>query len=99
MLISRNIIVGELRTSMRLEPEFWSALNDIAERENVSIDQLFTVIDTDLRNLGRTAATRVFVASYFSAERAIKHGTQDEQPQVSEAAYQALSQTPRYALD
>ena len=87
MLVNRNITVGALRTSVRLEPEFWTALNDIAEREKVSIDQLCTVIDAQFEGLGRTAAIRVFIASYFSAEQTTKYATQNERPQVCESVY------------
>jgi predicted DNA-binding ribbon-helix-helix protein len=66
MLINRNITVGRLRTSVRLEPEFWDALSDIAARERVSVDRLCTIIDANVGELGRTAAIRVFIASYFA---------------------------------
>ena len=67
MLVNRNITVGDLRTSVRLEPEFWSALSDISVREKLRVDQLCTLIDAHLGELGRTAAIRVFIASYFAA--------------------------------
>ncbi len=40
MLVNRNITMGSLRTSMRLEPEFWAALTEISAREKLDIDQL-----------------------------------------------------------
>ena len=70
MLVNRNITVGDLRTSVRLEPEFWSALSDISVREKLRVDQLCTLIDAHLGELGRTAAIRVFIASYFAAQKA-----------------------------
>lgn len=69
MLINRNITVGQLRTSVRLEPEFWDALADIASRERVSIDRICTLVDAHTGDLGRTAAIRVFIASYFASVR------------------------------
>ncbi|MBT5571783.1 MAG: ribbon-helix-helix domain-containing protein [Alphaproteobacteria bacterium] len=98
MLINRNITVGELRTSVRLEPEFWSALVDIAKREKASIDQLCTLIDAHLGDLGRTAAIRVFIASYFAAEQATRNATQYEPTLVNGAVYQTPSHHPRHAL-
>lgn len=68
MLVNRNITVGSLRTSVRLEPEFWTALTDIAAREKLDVDQLCTIIDGHLGDLGRTAGIRVFIASYYAAE-------------------------------
>ena len=98
MLINRNMTVGALRTSVRLEPEFWSALIDIAKREKVSIDQLCTVIDAHLGDLGRTAAIRVFIASYFAEEQATRNATQYQPSLMPGTVYQTPSQTPRHAL-
>lgn len=64
MLINRNITVGRHRTSIRLEPEFWERLATIAQRENVTIDELCTDIDRGAGGLSRTAAIRVFITDY-----------------------------------
>ena len=73
-LVNRNIIVDGHRTSIRLEPAMWVALNKIAERENMTIHQLGTRIDR-LRdaNCGLTAAIRVFLLAYFQ-EAATEEG-------------------------
>ncbi len=68
MLVNRNITVGSLRTSLCLEPEFWTALLEISAREKLDIDQLCTMIDGHLDELGRTAGIRVFIASYYAAD-------------------------------
>ena len=65
MLINRNITVNGHRTSIRLEPEFWAGLTDIAQRENLTIDELCTEVDRDAGGLSRTAAIRVFITSYM----------------------------------
>ena len=65
MLINRNITVNGHRTSVRLEPEFWAGLSDIAKREKLSVDQLCGDIDRGAGALSRTAAIRVFIASYM----------------------------------
>lgn len=39
-LISRNITVRGHRTSIRLEPEMWDALKDIAHREGTTIHNI-----------------------------------------------------------
>lgn len=72
MLVNRNITVGSLRTSVRLEPQFWEALSDIAARERLTTDRLCTIIDANAGELGRTAAIRVFIASYFAEIRTRK---------------------------
>lgn len=58
MLIIRNITVDGFHTTIRLEPEFWAGLADIAQRENVTIDELCTEIDCGAGKLSRTAAVR-----------------------------------------
>lgn len=87
MLVNRNITVGTLRTSVRLEPEFWAALTDISTRENMSIDQLCTLIDGHLGDMGRTAAIRVFIASYFAADQASRKAAQFERLQSGKATF------------
>jgi predicted DNA-binding ribbon-helix-helix protein len=69
MLVNRNIEVGLLRTSVRLEPKFWEALSDIAARERLTVDRICTIIEANAGFLGRTAAIRVFIASYFAEIR------------------------------
>lgn len=66
MLINGNIKVGGHRTSIRLEPEIWAALADIAQRENLTVSQLCTEIDRGAGELSRTAAIRVFVVCYMT---------------------------------
>jgi predicted DNA-binding ribbon-helix-helix protein len=67
-LVSRNITVIGRRTSVRLEPEMWTALREIARRENCKIHDICSLIqmrknpDTSL-----TAAIRVFLMLYYRA--------------------------------
>ncbi len=69
MLINRNITVGTHRTSVRLEPEFWAGLADIAEHDGITIDRLCTDIDRGAGELSRTAAIRVFVTGFYARMR------------------------------
>jgi predicted DNA-binding ribbon-helix-helix protein len=52
-LVSRNVVVADHRTSVRLEPELWDALADIARRERLSLNELCTRIGA--RRLARLA--------------------------------------------
>ncbi len=67
-LVSRNITVLGRRTSVRLEPEMWSSLRDIAKREQCKTHDICSLIqlrknpDTSL-----TAAIRVFIMLYYRA--------------------------------
>jgi predicted DNA-binding ribbon-helix-helix protein len=67
-LVSRNITVRGRRTSVRLEPEMWTALREIAKREQCRIHDICSLID--LRKNPRTsltAAIRVFLMLYYRA--------------------------------
>ena len=66
MLINRTVTVDGHRTSIRLEPEFWAALADIAKHEYLTIDQLCAEVDRGAGELSRTAAIRAFIVSYMS---------------------------------
>lgn len=65
-LMSRNVTVGKRRTSIRLEPEMWDALKDIARREGCTIHDVCSLVQ--LRKNARTsltAAIRVFLMLYY----------------------------------
>lgn len=64
-LKGRNVSVNGRRTSMRLEPAFWTALQDIALRERTTINELCKRIDALRHNTPRTTRVRVFILSYF----------------------------------
>ena len=65
VLESRNVTVGNKRTSMRLEQQMWTSLEKIARTEGVTINNLCTQIDLRRRDVGLTSATRVFIICYF----------------------------------
>ncbi|WP_245593416.1 ribbon-helix-helix domain-containing protein [Azospirillum halopraeferens] len=77
-LRSQNVMIRGHRTSMRLEPSMWDALEEIAQREAIPINELCTRIkdriDEQARQRGLapdendvtlTSAVRVFIAAYF----------------------------------
>lgn len=67
-LVSRNITVTGRRTSIRLEPEMWRALRDIARRENCTIHDLCSLVAMKKNKLSSlTAAIRVFLMLYYRA--------------------------------
>ena len=67
-LISKNITILRRRTSIRLEPEMWIALTDIAEREKCSVHDICTLVYVRKDTLtSLTAAIRVFLMLYFKS--------------------------------
>ncbi len=63
-LVNKNVVVNGRRTSIRLEPEFWDALADIARRETTDVNRIVSRADR-LGAGGRTGAVRVFILKYF----------------------------------
>ncbi len=67
-LVSRNITVLGHRTSVRLEPEMWVAMREIAQREKCRIHDLCSLIQKRKnQNTSLTAAIRVFLMLYYRA--------------------------------
>ena len=64
-LVNRNIIASRGRSSMRLEPEIWEALQEICRREQVMLGDLVQQVEGKAGEGGRTSAMRVFVFEYF----------------------------------
>ena len=64
-LVNRNVTASRGRTSMRLEPELWEALEEICQRESVTLADLVKRIEQAGHPGGRTSAVRVHVLSYF----------------------------------
>ena len=63
------IRIGRHRTSIRLDNEFWKALEEIATRENLSIHDLCALVNERRGRYGLTAAIRTFVLCYYRSQR------------------------------
>jgi predicted DNA-binding ribbon-helix-helix protein len=63
----RSVIIAGHRTSVSLEPEFWTALKAIAAKRSVSINDLVTEADSR-RQANLSSALRVLVLSTLQAE-------------------------------
>ncbi len=79
-LVNRNVTANRGRTSMRLEPELWDALDEICSRERISLGEVVRRIELRGHQGGRTSAVRVHVLDYFrraasdAGHRAAGHG-------------------------
>lgn len=67
-LVSRNIRIHDRRTSVRLEPEMWDALREVAMLQGVSIHDLCGAIH-DMKKPAApfTGAIRVFLLEFYRA--------------------------------
>lgn len=62
---SRSVYLGKRRTSMRLEPEMWDNLADIARREGITREELVRQVDRSRGPSPLSRAIRVFCAAYY----------------------------------
>lgn len=66
---------------MRLEPELWSALEEICLREKQNLATLVQNVERARNSGGRTSAVRVHIVDYFrsaateAGHRAVGHGS------------------------
>lgn len=92
-LINRNVTSTNGRTSMRLEPELWSALEEICHREMMTLADLVKSIERRGHPGGRTSAVRVFVLTYFrnaaseEGHRGAGHGHLEQLADTPESAW------------
>jgi predicted DNA-binding ribbon-helix-helix protein len=64
-MIARNVTVAGRRTSVRLEPQMWEALQEITLRQGVTLHQLCTEISRQRGLSSLTAAIRAYALAYF----------------------------------
>ncbi|MGB8999478.1 MAG: ribbon-helix-helix domain-containing protein [Pseudolabrys sp.] len=65
VVIKRSILINGRTTSVSLENEFWDALHEIAEHENVAISALVEKINEGRNNINLSSAIRVFVFNHY----------------------------------
>jgi predicted DNA-binding ribbon-helix-helix protein len=59
--LKRSLTIAGHQTSLSLEPEFWSALKQFAERDNKSIATLVGEIDASRGTRNLSSAVRVWI--------------------------------------
>lgn len=64
-LVNHNIVLDGRRTSVRLEPQMWDALNEIARREGRTIHDICSEVDADRVQSTFSASLRVYILTYF----------------------------------
>ncbi|MDE2238433.1 MAG: ribbon-helix-helix domain-containing protein [Rhodospirillales bacterium] len=69
MLEKRSFSLSGHRTSVALEPEFWAALGEAAQRDGLSLSALVTRIDSQ-RQDGKPLASALRVFALLNAGRA-----------------------------
>lgn len=78
-LVTRNIRIDQRRTSVRLEPQLWRALETIAEFEQRDINDICTTVAAERGpDGGFTSALRVYIVEYFGGEALRRREAADE---------------------
>lgn len=94
-LISRNITVLGRRTSVRLEPEMWASLRDIAKREKCKIHDICSLVYLRKnKKTSLTAAIRVFIMLYYRAA-----ATEDGHLRAGHGRFTNMIQRARIAIE
>lgn len=99
-LVNRNVTSLSGRTSMRLEPELWDALEEICAREAMTLTEVVKQIERLGHPGGRTSAVRVHVLNYFrratneDGHRAAGHGALPEPASAWRQSARAGSAAP-----
>jgi predicted DNA-binding ribbon-helix-helix protein len=76
MHVCKNINVGNRRTSIRIERELWSAVNELCQREGMTVHEVCSLIDKFRGANSLTAALRVFLVVYYRlAATEVGHAT------------------------
>ena len=61
-----NVVIGEKRTSITLEPMVWEILHDLADHQECTIHELCSFInDRNKSGANLSSAIRVFLLSYL----------------------------------
>ena len=66
-LVKRSVTLDKHRTSLALEPEFWTALERAAKARGLSLTGLLVEIDANRGERPLASACRVFALSAHSA--------------------------------
>lgn len=64
-IIKRSVVVNGHKTSVSLENEFWEALRDMADAQNVKLSVLVQQIERGRSNANLSSAIRVFVFEHY----------------------------------
>lgn len=64
-LISRNVRIGRQRTSVRLEPAVWDALEDIQRRTKKTLREITNEVGATHYRRGFTSALRMYCLNFY----------------------------------
>ena len=94
-LVSKNVTILGRRTSVRLEPEMWKALDQVAKREGCRIHDICTLIFVRKKQrTSLTAAIRVFLMLYYKCA-----STEDGHRAAGHGSFRNMAERAKISLD
>ena len=66
-LVNRNVWIQRRRTSLRLEPAMWEALEEVAQHCGTTIHEVCTLVAEQRRASSLTAEIRACLVEYYRA--------------------------------
>lgn len=64
-MLTRNIVIGSRRTTVRLEAAIWEALDEMCVRERITRHELCTQIEARRDGINRAQAVRSIIINYY----------------------------------
>lgn len=84
---ARNVWIGKRRTSIRLEPEMWDALEEISAGTGRDINEICTEVrEATPADQTLTSALRVFILGYFRRSEDDRSGSRDLGPEQASSS-------------
>jgi predicted DNA-binding ribbon-helix-helix protein len=80
----RSIVIGRHKTSISLEDDFWTSLQQIALGRQVTRSDLIASLDAGRENSNLSSAIRVFILEHYRA-MAVANRQRDRAPDLHEA--------------
>jgi predicted DNA-binding ribbon-helix-helix protein len=80
----RSIVIGRHKTSISLEDDFWTSLQQIARNRQVRRSDLIAALDAARGNSNLSSAIRVFILDHYRA-MAMANRQRDREPDLYEA--------------
>ena len=81
----RSIMIGRRKTSISLEDDFWTSLQQIARGRQVTISDLIASLDAARENSNLSSAIRVFILDHYRG-MAVANWQGDREPDLYEAS-------------
>jgi predicted DNA-binding ribbon-helix-helix protein len=67
-VVKRSIVIGNHKTSVSLEDEFWKGLKEIATQRVTNLTDLVSKIDSQREHDNLSSAIRIFVLNFYRSQ-------------------------------